>query len=285
MKVVKRLGAILMALGFLSSLFGCKEDTAKYGEWQSFRLAHYSSVRTDNYSFTVQKADSGMTVSGYCYDLGGEEYRFDDLWLTGAAAFEIRMAEPEKLETYKEKRKLEPIDGKASNADTVVHTDGTERNIRLNDETREKLISLIREDVASALESYSHGEWVKLQIGFQNDNYSEWYDFEVTHMPNGDRIAVGFCSDAEGHRYESTEGIVLSEETVHELRSLWLEQYAVVKKAEASDSDVTVLDGSSGGLTLIYKDGAIEAKESPAEVDDKIEELLRKEFIQKADKQ
>ena len=274
-----------MALGFLSSLFGCKEDTAKYGEWQSFRLAHYSSVRMDNYSFTVQKADSGMTVSGYCYDLGGEEYRFDDLWLTGAAAFEIRMAEPEKLETYKEKRKLEPIDGKASNADTVVHTDGTERNIRLNDETREKLISLIREDVASSLESYSHGEWVKLQISFQNDNYSEWYDFEVTHMPNGERIAVGFCSDAEGHRYESTEGIVLSEETVHELRSLWLEQYAVVKKAEASDSDVTVLDGSSGGLTLIYKDGAIEEKESPAEVDNKIVELLKKEFIAKADKQ
>jgi hypothetical protein len=285
MKAVKRLGAILMALGFLSSLFSCKEDVTKYGDWQSLRLAHYSSVRTDNYNFTVKKADGGMKVSGYCYDLSGEEHRFEDLWLTSGTAFEIIMAKPEKLVTFKGKKKLEPIDGKASNVDTVVHTDGTERNIRLSDETREKLISLIREDVASALESYSHGEWVKLQISFQNDNYSEWYDFEVTHMPNGERIAVGFCSDAEGHRYESTEGIVLSEETVHELRSLWLEQYAVVKKAESSDSDVTVLDGSSGGLTLIYKDGAIEKKEFPEVVDAKIVELLRKEFIQKADKQ
>jgi hypothetical protein len=38
-------------------------------------------------------------------------------------------------------------------------------------------------------------------------------------------------------------------------------------------------------LTLIYKDGAIEEKESPAEVDNKIVELLKKEFIAKADKQ
>ncbi len=104
-------------------------------------------------------------------------------------------------------------------------------------------------------------------------------------MPNGDRIAVGFCSDAEGCRYESEDGIVLSEETAHELRALWLEQYAVVKKAEASDSDAVLLDGPSGGLRLIYKDGAIEAKESPAEVSQKIVELLRKEFIRKAHKQ
>ncbi len=285
MKAVKRLGAILMALGFLSLLFGCKEDVTKYGEWKSFRLAHYSSVRTDNYNFTVKKADGGMKVSGYCYDLSGEEHRFEDLWLTSGTAFEIIMAEPEKLSTFKEKKKPEPIDGKASNVDTIVHAEGTERNIRLSDETREKLISLIREDVVSALESYSHGEWITLQISFQNDNYSEWYDFEVNRMPNGDRIAVGFCSDAEGCRYESEDGIVLSEETAHELRALWLEQYAVVKKAESSDSDVTVLDGSSGGLTLIYKDGAIEEKESPAEVDNKIVELLKKEFAEKADKQ
>ena len=55
MKPAKRLGVILMALGFLSSLFSCKEDVTKYGDWQSLRLAHYSSVRTDNYNFTVKK--------------------------------------------------------------------------------------------------------------------------------------------------------------------------------------------------------------------------------------
>ena len=276
---------MLMALGFLSSLFGCKEDTAKYGDWHTVRLAHYSSVRTDNYSFTVRKVDYGMTVSGYCYDLSGEEHRFEDLWLTSGTAFEIRMAEPEKLATFKGKKKLEPIDGKASNVDTVVHTDGTERNVRLSDETREKLISLIREDVAACIESYSHGEWVKLQISFQNDNYSEWYDFEVSCMPNGEHIADGFCSDGEGHRYESTGGIVLSEETAYELRAFCLEQYAVVRRAERPESDVTMLDGSSGGLTLIYRDGAIEKKEFPAEVESKIVELLRKEFIKKAEKQ
>ena len=279
------MGAILMAFGFLSSLFGCNEDITKYGDWHTLRLAHYSSVRTDNYSFTVKKVDHGMTVSGYCYDLDGEEHRFEDLWLTSSAAFEIRVAEPNKLATFKEKKKLEPLDGKASNVDTVIHTSGTERSVRLPDETREKLISLIREDVAAGIESYSHGEWVKLQISFQNDNYSEWYDFEVTLMPNGDLVAVGFCSDAEGNRYESTEGIVLSNETVYELRAFELEQYAVVKKAEPSYSDVTVLDGSSGGLILVLRDGTIERKELPMEIDTKIALLLRKELTEKADKQ
>ncbi len=275
-----------MAFGIFASLFGCKEDVSKYGDWQALRLAHFSSVRTDNYSFTVRKIDNGMTVSGFCYDLNGEEHRFDDLWLTSGTAFEIRMAEPEKLATFKEKKRpVEPIDGKASSVEIVVHTDGTERTVRFFDELREKLVSMIRENVASAIESYSHGEWVKLQISFQNDNYSDWYDFEVTRMPNGSRIAVGFCSDADGHRYESEDGIVLSDETVHELRTLWLEQYAVVKKAELSDSDVMILDGSTGGLTLVYSNGAIEEKETPTEVDNTIVELLRKEFIKKADKQ
>jgi hypothetical protein len=196
------------------------------------------------------------------------------------------MAEPEKLPTFKDKKRpFEPIDGKASSVETVVHTDGTERTVLLNIETREKLVSMIREDVGASIESFSHGEWVKLQISFQNDSYSDWYDFEVTCMPNGSRIAVGFCSDGEGHRYESEDGIVLSDETAHELRALWLEQYAVVKKSERSEPDVTILDGSTGGLILIFRDGAIEKKETPTEVDDTIVEILRREFIEKAEKQ
>lgn len=272
-----------MVLGLLSSLFGCREDVTKYGDWQSFRLVHHSSVRTDNYSFTIRKGGHGMTVSGYCLDLDGEEYRFDDLWLTSATAFEIRMAEPEKLGTFQGKKKPGAISDQDSSVETIVHTDGTERNVRLSDETREKLVSMIRVDVAAAIRSSSHGEWEKLQISFQNDDYSDWYDFEVTRTPDDKQIAVGFCSDLNGQRYESEEGIVLSDETAHELCALNLEQYAVVKKAEFPEFDGIILDGWSGGLTLIYRDGAIEEKETPEEVDQMIMELLKKEFIKKAD--
>ena len=53
-----------MVIGLLASLFGCSEDLAKYGEWQSFSLHRTSSVMTDAYHYTVRKAENGeMTAS------------------------------------------------------------------------------------------------------------------------------------------------------------------------------------------------------------------------------
>ena len=87
-----------MILRLLPSRFGRKKDIFQHGSWQIFRLVHYSSVRTDNYRFTIQKVDDGMTVSGYCYDSVGKEHRFDHIRLTGATAYSLFLASEQKLQ-------------------------------------------------------------------------------------------------------------------------------------------------------------------------------------------
>ena len=68
MNILKRTGAILMILGLFASLFGCSEDPAKYGEWQSFSLHRTSSVMTDAYHYTVRKAENGEQRTVKCVE-------------------------------------------------------------------------------------------------------------------------------------------------------------------------------------------------------------------------
>ena len=224
MNIFKRAGVFLMMFGFLASLFGCSEDPSKYGDWQSFQIHRTSSVRTDAYHFGITKTEDGkMTVTGFCYE-DETEYRAENVYLSGAAWVTLFELEPESLPTQKKKSSGAVRDG-AQNSAVVVHTDGTERNVVLTSEQRAEIVAVFSEELKSAAQSASHGEWDKLWLSYTSDSYSGWYDFEVRRNDAGDWIAVGYCLDEEGNRYESEEGIVLNAETIEAIRALKPERY------------------------------------------------------------
>ncbi len=230
-----------------------------------------------------------MILVGYCYD-DENEYRSDDgIVLSSQTADKLRAMEIEKLSTYSLKRKTWPFKAAddVERIAQVAYEDGTEFAIFLSNEQRTEIVSLLEGELVAALSVEVHGEWNKLNLSFRNDNYSEWYDFEVSRNDVGEWIAKGFCSDEEYNRYESEDGIVLSDQTMEAIRAMNLDRYAAVRKAESDPEmeDVLILDDSSGGLTLGYADGYQVEKATPSEVDDAIAELLKKEFAEKADKQ
>lgn len=278
-----------MALGFLSSLFGCSQR-ADHGSWTSLVVSNLSPDRRDSYSFRVNVSESGeMLLYGYCND-DENEYRSDDgIVLSSQTADKLRAMEIEKLSTYSLKRKTWPF--KAADAveriAQVAYEDGTEFAIFLSNEQRTEIVSLLKGELVAALSVEVHGEWDKLWLSFTNDNYSEWYDFTLTMNDSGDWIASGYCSDDDYNRYESENGIVLSAETMEAIRGMRLERYAAVRKAapDPEMDEVMTLDGFSGGLMLGFADGYKEEKATPSEVDHAVAALLKKEFAEKADLQ
>ena len=291
MNLAKRAGVLLMIFGLLFSLFGCSEDPAKYGPWQSFSMNRTSMERTDAYHFEISREDDGdISIKGYCFD-GDTEYRADEeVYVSGNVRAALIELAPEALPTLKNKKaSAGKLDG-AQTSETVTHADGTERRVSLTPEKRAELVGIFREELKSAVQSASHGEWDKLRLSFTNDNYSEWYDFEVSRNDAGDWIAIGYCSDDDYNRYESEDGIILSAETVEAIRALKPERYAAVRKADIPDDLILpegeiMLDGSSGGLTLGFADGYTEEKATPDALDHAIAALLKKEFAEKADSQ
>ncbi|MBR3997015.1 MAG: hypothetical protein IKI93_01580 [Clostridia bacterium] len=272
-----------MIFGLFASLFGCSEDPSKYGDWQSFRLHRTSSVKTDAYHFSITQAEDGtLTAAGFCYD-DETEYRVEEeIYLSGSAWVALFELKPETLPTQKPKKSFGTVMDGAQDTASVTHTDGTERSVALTPEQRAEIVGVLTEELKSAVQSASHGEWDKLWLSYTNDNYSEWYNFEVKQNAVGDWIAVGYCSDDEYNRYESEEGIVLDAETVEAIRALKLERYPAVGKPDPEFEDGILLDGSSGGLTLGFADGYTEEKSGG---DSAIAELLKKEFAAKADRQ
>ena len=277
-----------MIFGLLSSLFGCSEDPAKYGPWQSFSMNRTSMERTDAYHFGLRLDDDGdISVTGYCFD-GETEYRVEEeVYVSGNVRAALIELAPEALPTLKNKKaSAGKLDG-AQTSETVTHTDGTERRVSLTAEKRAELVGIFKEELKTAVQSASHGEWDKLWLSFSSDNYSEGYDFEVKRDDLGGWIAVGYCSDDDYNRYESEDGIILSAETIEAIRALKPERYAAVRKTEPDPEleDAVLLDGSSGGLTLGFADGYTEEKATPSDLDYEIADLLRKEFAEKADLQ
>lgn len=283
MNLAKRIGGILMIFGFLTSLFGCSEDTSVYGDWQSFHLHRTSSVMTDAYHFSITGMEDGMTVTGFCYE-DDTEYRVEDVYLSGNARTVLFELKPETLPTQKKKSSGAVMDG-AQNTASVTHTDGTERDVVLTPEQRTEIVEVLTEELKSAVQSASHGEWDQLWLSFTNDNYSEGYDFEVRRNDAGEWIATGYCSDDDYNRYESENGILLSGETIDAIRAMKPEKYPAVRKKSSEHDDVNILDGSSGGLTLGFADGYTEEKATSSETDYTIAALLKKEFASKADPQ
>ena len=285
-----------MAFGILASLFGCSEDPSKYGDWQSFSMNRISSVRTDAYHFGINREDDGdISITGYCFD-GDTEYRVDEaVYVSGNVRAALIELAPAALPTLKNRKaSAGKLDSVQTN-EIVTHTDGTERRVSLTAEKRVELVGIFTEELKSAVQSASHGEWDKLWLSFTSDNYSEGYDFEVNQNDSGNWTAAGFCSiydETEGgyREYRTEEGIVLSDETVAAIRAMKPERYAAVRKAEIQDNLILpegeiMLDGSSGGLMLGFSDGYAEEKATPSDLDYEIADLLRKEFAEKADLQ
>ena len=291
MNFLKRTGAVLMVIGFLVSLFGCSEDPAKYGDWQSFSMNRTSSVRTDAYHFGISREEDGdISITGYCFD-GDTEYRVDEaVHVSGNVRAALIELAPAALPTLKNRKtSAGKLDG-VQTGEIITHTDGTERRVSLTAEKRAELVGIFTEELKSAVQSASHGEWDQLWLSFTSDNYSEGYDFEVSRNDAGDWIAIGYCSDDDYNRYESEDGILLSAETIEAIRAMKPERYAAVRKAELPDDLILpegeiMLDGSSGGLTLGFADGYTEEKATPNELDHAIAGLLKMEFAEKADLQ
>lgn len=274
-----------MMFGFLASLFGCSEDTTKYGDWQSFQIHRTSSVMTDAYHFSITQAEDGtLTAAGFCYEEDTEYRVEEEIYLSGSAWLALFELKPETLPTQKKKSSAAIMDGVQDTA-SVTHTDGTERSVALTSEQRAEIVGVLTEEVKSAVQSVSHGEWDKLWLSYTSDSYSGWYDFEVRRNDAGDWIAVGYYLDDESNRYESEEGIILEAETIEAIRAMKLERYPAVGKPDPEFEDVILLDGSTGGLTLGFADGYTEKKSTPSEVDHAISKLLKKEFAEKADLQ
>ena len=278
-----------MALGFLSSLFGCSK-TVDHGSWTSLVVSNLSPDRRDSYSFRVNVSETGeMVLYGYCYDDENEYRSNDGIALSSQTADKLRSMELEKLSTYNIKRKRWPVEvvDDVERIAQITYEDGTEFAIFLSNEQRDTIVSLLEGELVAAVSAELHGEWDKLWMSFKSDNYSEWYDFEVSRNGTGEWIAKGYCSDEDGNRCESEDGIVLSSETIKAIREMNLNRYPAVRKAETDSEfeDVTILDGSSGELELGYADGYQVEKATLSEVNYAISVLLKKEFAEKADKQ
>lgn len=258
--------------------------------WTCLIVSNLSPDRRDSYSFRVNVSDGGeMILHGYCYD-EENEYRSDaGVVLSSQTADTLRRMKIEKIPVKEPKRKFwqKTVVDTVERIAQVTYEDGAQLKIILPNDQRAAIVSLLDGELVAAVFAEKHGEWDKLWLSFRNDNYSEWYDFEVCQNSAGEWIAKGFCSDEEYRRYESENGIVLSEQTMEAIRAMNLDRYVAVRKAEPDPEmeDVLILDDSSGGLTLGYADGYQVEKATPSEVDDAIAELLKKEFAEKADKQ
>ena len=289
MKPAKRLGVILMALGFLASLFGCSK-TVDHGSWTSLVVSNISPDRRDSYSFRVNVSESGeMILYGYCYDDENEYRSNEGIALSSQTADKLRSMELEKLSTYNIKRKRWPVEvvDDVERIAQITYEDGTEFAIFLSNDQRDTIVSLLDGELVAAVSAKKHGEWDKLWLNFTSDNYSEGYDFEVSRNERGEWIAKGYCSDEEYNRRESEDGIILSPDTMEAIREMKPERYAAVRKSEPDPEfeDAMILDGASGGLTLGYADGYTEKKATPQDLDYAISVLLKKEFAEKADLQ
>ena len=278
-----------MALSFLASLFGCSKKT-DHGSWTSLVVSNLSPDRRDSYSFRVNVSEIGeMLLFGYCYDEENEYRSEDGVALSSQTSDILRQMEFEKLLTYNLKRKRWPVEivDDEERIAQIAFEDGTEFAIFLSNEQRDTIVSLLENELIAAVSVELHGEWDRLWLNFKNDNYSEWYDFEVSRNGAGEWIAKGYCSDEDGYRCESENGIALSAHTMETIREMNLDRYPAVRKAETDSEleDVAVLDGSSDELRLGYADGYQVKKETPRDVDYAISVLLKREFAEKADKQ
>ncbi len=245
MRFVKRAGAILMALGFLASLFGCS-DKHDHGPWTSFTVSKLSSDRLDSYSFRVNVTDGGeMMLLGYFYD-EEKEYRSDEgVTLSSETAEKLRLLEIEKLAASKStrsKRGLNVVDATVKSAQ-VTYVDGTERTVKLPESKCAELVSLLSGELVLA----SLGEFTEFGIFRYSSGMYGSYGFKITRSESGDMLLEGHCYDGEDY-CSTDEPIVLSEAAAEAIRAISPEKLP----SAAEEEDPTC--GLSRSAYVIYGD-------------------------------
>ena len=182
-----------MAFGFLASLFGCSQ-AKDHGAWTCLIVSNISPDRRDSYSFRVNVSETGeMVLYGYCYDDENEYRSNDGIALSSQTVDKLRQMEIEKLSVEKPKRKFwqKQIVDTVERIAQITCEDGADYKIILSNEDRAYIVSLLEGEMIAAVSAELHGEWDKIWLNFKSDDYSEWYDFEVSLNGDGEWIAKG----------------------------------------------------------------------------------------------
>lgn len=147
-----------MALGWLmAALTGCS-PAKRHGTWTSIDLHNTASVLARSYHFTLRAEETGVTLTGFCYD-GGTEYRAEQpVPLSDGAAELVRSMAPEQAPTAKSSLSADRLlDGERLTV-TVTHADGAERRVTLPEDALQSLIRRLKEELRTAAQTDGRNE-------------------------------------------------------------------------------------------------------------------------------
>jgi len=242
MHFAKRAGVILMIFGFLASLFGCSAKN-DHGAWTSFTVSNLSPDRLASYSFRVNVTDSGeMMLFGYFYEKE-KEYRSDEgVTLSSETAEKLRLMEIEKLKPYGTKRGVKVAD-KTEKKATVDYEDGTECEVKLPENNRAELVTLLGGELVLA----SLGEFTEFGIYRYSSGTYGSYGFKITRSESGDILLEGYCYDGEDY-CSTDEPIVLSDSAAEVIRAISPE------KLPSAEEEEEPTDGLSRSAYIVYGD-------------------------------
>ena len=119
--------------------------------------------------------------------------------------------------------------------------------------------------------------WESFELSRSDSNYQYNFWFELKSDIDG-YLLTGECSDMDGNRYESFDGIKVPNIEAEELRKTFaLDELS--DKTEDVDSDLLLLDAPSITLTLTYADGSQKQKSIGGDTSMEIYEALLPYFI------
>ena len=142
MNILKRMVVIIMCLGFLSSLFGCKPDktptdngntteavntTERIGmEWKMISVSRRCMDNSYSFSLSVSKKDGVYILTGDCHDDDGNPYENEEgIVLSDETVKRLLELDLGALPDYKESA----LEGMVLDGDmtsfTVIYEDGT----------------------------------------------------------------------------------------------------------------------------------------------------------------
>ena len=97
MKTAKKLVVLVMCIGFLSSLFGCKKNVVDGPGmvnnlyWESFELSRSDSYSQYNFAFMLESSNNCYLLKGECRDEEGNIYEsYDGIKISNSKAEKLR---------------------------------------------------------------------------------------------------------------------------------------------------------------------------------------------------
>ncbi|MBE6599472.1 MAG: hypothetical protein E7638_08530 [Ruminococcaceae bacterium] len=118
--------------------------------------------------------------------------------------------------------------------------------------------------------------WQEFTLSRSHMNAARCFRFHVFPNDAGQMLAEGYCTDREGREHRSEDGIVLSEDTVTQLRGMALEKLPNVKKKLLPPFEV--MDGEEEQLILYDSRGRAKQKEPDRGVTDAVFEAILSDF-------